>query len=187
MSDARPAGIFFFFFAQFRLRTQVGAVPAFSELFLIELVPVTQRHARRWCNDVHRHLSAPRGDLFRVALSVNGEIQAIGIAGRPTRLLQDGRTAEITRIASSAPSGINACSRLYGALIRAGQALGYRRFITYTLESESGISPKAAGFAFDGLTRADDWVRPNRKRRAAEQPGPKQRWIYPGRESGLWG
>lgn len=144
---------------------------------MIELVPVSQRAARAWVQSVHRHLSCPRGDLYRVGLAVDGNLVAVGIAGRPCRMLQDGRTVEITRIASEASPEKNACSRLYGALVRAGQALGYSRFVTYTLEHETGTSPKAAGFTFDGMTDGGEWTRPSRPRKAAEQSGPKRRWI----------
>ena len=150
------------------------------------LTAITQRAARAGVNRTHRHLSAPRGDLFRVGLTVHGELVAVGIAGRPCRMLQDGRTAEILRIASAADVNVNANSRLYGALVRAGQALGYERFVTYTLASERGSSLLAANFEDDGLTDGGEWSRPSRKRRAAEQPGKKRRWIYPGRSSGLW-
>lgn len=150
------------------------------------LTPITQRAARAWVNETHRHLSAPRGDLFRVGLTVEGNLVAVGIAGRPCRMLQDGRTAEILRIASVAEVGVNANSRLYGALIRAGQALGYERFVTYTLATECGISLKAANFEDDGLTEGGEWSRPSRRRAPARQPGKKRRWIWPGRKSGLW-
>ena len=153
----------------------------------IELAPITQLAAKKWITAVHRHLKAPPGDLWRTALHVNGECVAVGIAGRPCRMLQDGLTAEFTRIASATPvTTINACSRLYGALRRVGQALGYRRFVTYTLEHEPGTSLKAAGFHDDGLTDGGEWSRPSRPRAAAEQPGRKRRWIWPGRDSGLW-
>jgi hypothetical protein len=154
----------------------------------IRLVPISQKRAFQFIAATHRHLKkSPAGDIFRVAIELDGEIAAIGIAGRPCRLLQDGFTLEIARISSSAPIEINACSRLYGALRRAGAALGYRRFVTYTLAHEPGISLRAAGFEDDGLTRGGEWSRPSRRRQAAAQPGPKRRWIYPGRESGLWG
>jgi hypothetical protein len=152
-----------------------------------ELVPISQRHAHAWFNFYHRHLSAPRGDLFRVALRTEvSSLVAVGCAGRPCRLLQNGYTAEITRVASIAPIEVNACSRLYGALRRAGLALGYTRFVTYTLPSEPGTSLRAAGFEDDGLTDGGEWTRPSRARRPAEQPSPKRRWIWPGRSSGLW-
>ena len=153
---------------------------------LVKLTPVTQRAARAWVNKTHRHLSAPQGDLFRVGLMVNGELSAVGIAGRPCRMLQDGRTAELLRIASAAESSINANSRLYSALTRAGMALGYERFVTYTLATESGRSLLASNFEDDGLTDGGEWSRPSRKRRETEQPGRKRRWLWPRRSSGLW-
>ena len=151
-----------------------------------QLVPVSQKNANVWVNATHRHLSAPRGDLFRVGLSDGAALLAVGIAGRPCRMLQDGKTAEFLRIASVAAPDVNACSVLYGALRRAGKALGYVRFVTYTLPGEPGTSLKAAGFEDDGLTRGGEWSRPSRQRRKAEQASQKRRWIYPGRASGLW-
>lgn len=152
----------------------------------VDLIPISQRAANDWVRSTHRHLSPPRGDLWRVSLHVNGSLIAVGIAGRPARLLQDGRTAEFTRIASNAAVPVNACSRLYGALRRAGQALGYQRFVTYTLEHEPGTSLRAAGFHDDGLTSGGEWDRPSRPRKGVEQSGRKRRWIWPGRDSGLW-
>jgi hypothetical protein len=40
----------------------------------------------------------------------------------------------------------NACSMLYGFACREAFSRGYRRVITYTLQSEKGTSLKAAGF-----------------------------------------
>lgn len=135
----------------------------------------------------HRHLKRPFvGDLYRVALEADGVMVAVGVAARPCRMLQDGTTAEFSRIASVADVGVNACSRLYGALRRAGQALGYRRFVTYTLEHEPGTSLRAAGFHDDGLSDGGEYSRPSRPRDAVEQRGRKRRWIWPGRASGLW-
>ena len=102
-------------------------------------------------------------------------------------MLQNGVTAEITRIASDAPISANACSRIYGALRRAGLSLGYVRFVTYTMEHETGASLKAAGFYDDGPAGGGEYDRPSRARAAVEQPGRKRRWIWPSRDSGLWG
>lgn len=152
----------------------------------IDIVPISQKAARLWVRETHRHLDAPRGDLFRVCLKVNGDLQAVGMAGRPCRSLQDGRTAEILRIASIAYIEVNACSRLYSALIQAARYLGYRRFVTYTLLGEPGTSLRAFGFEFDGFTDGGEWDRPSRARKLAADSSPKRRWIFPGRESGLW-
>lgn len=40
----------------------------------------------------------------------------------------------------------NGCTRIYGALTRAGKALGYRKALTYTRVDEPGTSLLAAGF-----------------------------------------
>lgn len=152
----------------------------------IRLAPISQRAAKDWITVTHRYLPAPVGDLYRVALEVHGRLAAAGVAGWPCRMLQDGRTAELTRIASAAPVSVNACSRLYGALRWAGQRIGYVRFVTYTLPNEPGTSLRAAGFHFDGLTDGGEWSCPSRPRAAAAQPSRKRRWIFPGRHSGLW-
>lgn len=155
---------------------------------MLTIAPITQKRAKAWIAETHRHLKRPpRGDLWRISLVRDGELIAVGLSGRPCRMLQDGTTAEFTRLASVAEVEVNACSRIYGSLRRAGLALGYRRFVTYTLPHEPGTSLRAAGFHDDGLTDGGEWDRPSRPRDPAEQSGPKRRWIWPGRESGLWG
>jgi hypothetical protein len=59
-------------------------------------------------------------------------------------MLDDGMTLELTRLASDGCP--NACSALYGAAWRAAKALGYGRLITYILDSEPGVTLKAAGW-----------------------------------------
>jgi hypothetical protein len=102
----------------------------------------------------------------------------VACAGRPAaRLLQDGVTCEITRVAVL-PGEHNACSFAYGALRRAAKALGYQRVVTYTLEGELGTSLKAAGFADEGLAGGGEANRPSRRRKPVEQPGRKRRWAW---------
>lgn len=153
----------------------------------MRLKPITRDAAKAWIRSTHRHLPVPPvGDLFRVGLTEAGQFVAVGMAGRPCRVLQDGETVEILRIASAAEPSKNACSRIYGALRRAGEALGYVRFITYTLPEEPGSSLRAAGFYDDGLTEGGEWSCPSRPRRSVQQPGPKRRWIFPSRNTTLW-
>lgn len=150
----------------------------------MKLIPITQRAAFAWIKSTHRHLSPPRGDIIRVALVDNdGVIRCVGTAGRPSaRMLQDGTTLEITRIASDGYP--NACSVVYGALRRAGQALGYTRFVTYTLPGENGASLRASGWQQAGTTAGGEWTRPSRGREPVEQSAPKTRWVYPPLRSG---
>jgi hypothetical protein len=66
------------------------------------------------------------------------------MAGRPVaRSYDDGLTIEVNRTATDGCP--NANSALYGAAWRIAQAMGYRRFITYTQADESGSSMRALG------------------------------------------
>jgi hypothetical protein len=123
-----------------------------------ELVPISQREARAFVAAHHRHNGPHRGDVIRVGLQRDGELVAVAAAGRPVApALQDGRSLEVTRVCVG-PVTRNACSMLYGALCRAAAALGYQRMWTYTLESESGASPRAAGFVLDAVIEARSWA-----------------------------
>ena len=118
-----------------------------------------------------------------MAVEREGKIVAVGIAGQPVaRLLDDGATIEVTRCCTDGTQ--NAASMIYGALCRAAKALGYRRAVTYTLETEAGSSLRASNWRRDGETRAQGWDRPNRSRPAVDlfgEPrvpiGPKVRWV----------
>jgi hypothetical protein len=68
---------------------------------------------------------------------------------------------------------------LYGALCRAGKALGYSEAWTYTLPHEDGRSLHAAGFLDMGLTSGGEHDRPSRHRAPAVCSLPKRRWARP--------
>lgn len=100
------------------------------------------------------------------------------MAARPTaRMLQDGTTCEVTRVAVL-PGNPNACSFAYGALRRAAAALGYDRVVTYTREDEPGVTPHAAGFVCEGPAGGGEADRPSRRRAPSEDPSPKVRWVW---------
>ncbi len=109
------------------------------------LVPISQRTARECVQRWHRHNAPPVGSIIQVGAAVDGQLVAVGMAGRPVaRHYDDGQTIEVTRVASAGHD--NATSFLYGALRRAAFALGYTRVITYTQADESGASLRAAGY-----------------------------------------
>lgn len=112
----------------------------------------------------HRHHKAPQGGLFAIGLESDGVVIGVAIIGRPVaRMLQNGYTAEITRLCVK--EGFpNACSMLYSAAWRAARAMGYRRLITYILESENGISLYASNFRLVGKAGGGSWSRPSRPR-----------------------
>jgi len=141
--------------------------------------PISLNAARDWIAATHRHLRRPvTGWLFGVEILHDNERVGVACAGRPaSRMLQDGETCEITRVAVL-EGHRNACSFAYGALRRAAAALGYRRVVTYTLEHEPGSSLRAAGFRDDGPAGGGEADRPSRPRNAVEQSGPKRRWSW---------
>jgi len=72
-------------------------------------------------------------------------------------MLCDGVTVEISRVCTVGHK--NACSMLYGAMMRAAKSLGYTRVVTYTLSRESGASPKSCGFVESAMCKPEDWGR----------------------------
>ncbi len=142
---------------------------------MIELRPITIAAAIKFVRLHHRHLPTVTGGLWAVSVvDRDGDVRGVAIVGRPCRMLQDGYTAEIVRVATD--GAYNACSMLYGACRRAAKALGYRRLYTYLLAHEHATTVKAAGFVFDGWTKGGEWSRPSRTRKAARNAEPKQRW-----------
>ena len=131
---------------------------------VLEITPITLREARLWVDRVHRHHRAPVFGLFAIGLSVGDEIRGVAIVGRPVaRSLDDGFTADVARVAVLEDTP-NACSKLYAACWRAARAMGYRKLITYVLDTEPGTSVLAAGWKCVAKTKAQSWDRPSRPR-----------------------
>ena len=108
----------------------------------LELVPMTRDDALAFVAQHHRHHKhRPAGHCFAIGLARDEQIVGVAMVGRPeARRLQDGWTAEVTRLAV-ANGERHACSKLYAACWRAARAIGYRRLVTYTLPSEGGGFP----------------------------------------------
>lgn len=141
----------------------------------LTLCPITISEAKVWITRTHRHHPAPVSALFAVACEAGGEIVGVATIGRPSaRLLQDGYTAEVTRVATDGTP--NACSILYGAAWRACRALGYRKLITYTLQSEGGVSLRASGWRVVGEVSGRSWSSPSRPRVDKTPEQDKLRW-----------
>ena len=130
----------------------------------LELQPITLKEAMRFVDLHHRHHKAPQGGKFAIGLSEAGEVIGVAIVGRPVaRLLDNGYTAEVTRLCvlNGYP---NACSMLYSACWRAARAMGYKRLITYILQSEKGKSLEASGYKLVGEVDGGTWDRAGRPR-----------------------
>ncbi len=110
-------------------------------------VPVDLEEATHFVASFHRH-SQQRLPSYKFAIGCSDDSNLVGVAivGRPPRGLQDGFTMNVARncVIDDAPKGC--CSFLYAACWRAWRAMGGRRLITYTLQTESGASLRGAGW-----------------------------------------
>lgn len=145
----------------------------------LEIRPVTFGEAKAFIARHHRHHGPTRSWKFGVGAALGESLVGVIVVGRPVaRGLDDGLTAEVTRLATDGTR--NACSKLYGAAARICREMGYRRIVTYTLDSEAGTSLEAAGWTFAAMTQGHrEWSCRARPRDAQAQTGPKKRWEKP--------
>lgn len=138
---------------------------------MLEAVPIKQADAFKFVRQHHRHHNVPPGALFCVAVADDeGVVRGVAIVGRPVaRKLDDGLTCEVTRLCTDGAK--NACSKLYGIARRIAIEKGYRRGVTYILDTELGTTLAAAGWVYLGESRGGSWSRPNRHR---TDPNPTQ-------------
>tara|TARA_R110001592_G_scaffold280971_1_gene548390 strand:- start:3795 stop:4247 length:453 start_codon:yes stop_codon:yes gene_type:complete len=130
----------------------------------LTVVPISIREANEFVLNFHRHNKPTQGGKFAIGASVNALV-GVAIVGRPiARLLQDGVTAEVTRLCVLDEAPKNTCSFLYGRCWRIWQQMGGRRMITYTLQEESGASLRGAGWKITGENKGGGWDREKRKR-----------------------
>lgn len=130
---------------------------------MLEIVPISFAEAKAFVLEHHRHHKPPQGHKFSIGCANGDGIVGVSIVGRPvSRMLDDGWTLEITRLCTAGAK--NACSMLYAASWRAARAMGYKRMITYILESEKGTSLTAAGWKYVGKCGGGSWSRKNRPR-----------------------
>lgn len=119
------------------------------------LVPISLEQAKFFIYRHHRHNKAVTGWKFGVGIKDDSteDFLGVGVASRPiARANDNGITLELTRVCTLGAPNVN--SILYGTLIKAGRALGYTRFITYTLTIEQGSSLRAVGFKNLGEIRS---------------------------------
>lgn len=141
----------------------------------LQIVPCTIGDAREFVRQFHRHHRPPQSGLFACACACGPIVCGVAIVGRPVaRLIQDGFTAEVTRLATDGTK--NACSMLYASCWRAARALGYRRLGTYILSSEDGTSLRAAGWRLVAQVSGRSWHCTSRPRVDHHPLQDKLRW-----------
>lgn len=144
------------------------------------IAPITLKEANAFVQANHRHHDSVTGCKFAIGLykTVEGKNTLIGtaICGRPvSRILDDGLTLEINRLCTVEEG--NCCSMLYGACSRIAKEMGYRKIITYILESESGISLRASNFTLeDACCGGKNWTGKRQRKEGRTPAEMKQRW-----------
>jgi len=144
---------------------------------MLEIKPIHLRPAREYVKEHHRHNIPPVGGKFAISCYENGRLCGVAICGRPTaRRLDNGETLEIYRNCTDGTR--NACSKLYAACIRTARGMGYKKVITYTLESEGGASLRAANFFFAGQAGGVAWTGTRKRDYYISPEEMKNRWEY---------
>lgn len=138
-------------------------------------VPIERKQANDFVDSLHRHHAHAVGDKFRVGCSLDGKLVGVVQVGRPVaRNLDDGETLEVIRLCTDGTK--DACSFLYSKAARIARELGYKRIITYILETESGVSLRASGWKQTAVTSGGEWTRPSRPRSTSAPTVPKKRF-----------
>lgn len=142
---------------------------------MLELQPITYEEACDFVRQHHRHHLPPQGWKFGVAVNDGEKVVGVITVGRPVaRKLDDGYTLEVTRCCTDGTK--NAPSMLYGAASRAAFSLGYKRLITYILQSEPGTSLKSANWREIGRAGGGSWNVPSRPRVDKHPTEQKRLW-----------
>ena len=132
----------------------------------MEIRPITFKTACDYVSKYHRHHKPTVGCKFCIGVfDEDGVMHGCAICGRPvSRMYDDGFTLEINRCCTDGT--YNACSMLYGASCRVAKQMGYKKVITYILESENGASLRASNFICEGKAGGGslDWS-------AEQEPG----------------
>lgn len=149
----------------------------------LTIIPMQLDEANAFCRQHHRHHAPVPGAKFCIGVQCGEAVVGVAIVGRPVaRMADDGWTLEVNRTCTDGTK--NANSMLYGACRRAAFALGYRKLITYTLPTESGVSLTAAGWKCIGEAGGGRWSRAARARVDTHPLQRKLRWEASG--IGLW-
>ena len=141
-------------------------------------VPLELKDANSFVAVHHRHNAPVYRDKWRFGvIDDNGKLIGVLQAAKPVaRMLDDGQTLEIVRCCTDGTK--NLCSFMLGHARRIAKAKGYKKLISYILDTENGISYKAAGWRKEADTRGGrSWNTPSRPRTTAAPTCDKQRWA----------
>ena len=139
-------------------------------------IPLELKQTNEFVERLHRHHDAVYRDKFRVGCELDGKLVGVIQCGRPVaRALDNGYTIEVVRCCTDGTK--NACSFLYSRMVRIAKEMGYKKIITYILETEDGTSLKASGWHKEADIQGKSWSCPSRPRETTAPTCNKQRWV----------
>jgi len=149
--------------------------------FKLKIASIKQAEAKEFVLRHHKHCPPPAGWRFGAGIWNGGTLMGVVMVGRPVARRIDHRfVVEANRVCvrrdTAAPLRWNACSQLYGWVAREAERRGFKKIITYTLESEVGTTLRAAGWTCEGPAGGGSWDRKNRRREGTGPRGRKLRW-----------
>lgn len=141
----------------------------------LRAVPLTRDQANAYITQYHRHHRRVSGHRFIVGAQRGEELVGVMVAGRPrARMIDQYKHLEVNRLCSAGAE--NVCSFLYARAARIAREAGFQSIFTAILDSESGVSLKAAGWHRAYMTSGGSQDRPSRRRVDVAPTCPKQ--IY---------
>lgn len=112
---------------------------------MLTVKPISLKNANKYVAENHRHHDAVQGHKFSLSVWDDDRLCGVAIVGHPqSRMIDNENVLEVLRLCTDGT--YNACSILYGRCAKVGKDMGYKKIITYILESELGTSLKASGW-----------------------------------------
>lgn len=112
---------------------------------MLKIKPISLKLANEYVANNHRHHDKVQGHKFSLSVWEDDRLCGVAIVGHPqSRMIDNDSTLEVLRLCTDGT--YNACSILYSRCARVGKDMGYKKIITYILESENGASLKASGW-----------------------------------------
>lgn len=112
---------------------------------MLLIKPISLKKANEYVINNHRHHNKVQGHKFSLSVWNEDSLCGVAIVGHPqSRRIDNESTLEVLRLCTDGT--YNACSILYARCAKVAKDMGYRKIITYILESELGTSLKASGW-----------------------------------------
>lgn len=111
----------------------------------LSIKPISLANANAYIIDKHRHHDKVQGHKYSLACYDDDKLVGVACVGRPvSRYFDNAETLEVTRLCTDGT--YNACSILYARCAKVAKDMGYKKIITYILDTENGSSLKASGW-----------------------------------------